>query len=405
MLIFSSINLGCSKNLVDTQFLLWKFFTSVDFEQEKLQYCADPFVDEVEIVFLNTCGFISSGRQEMFDTIMALLNADKRICIWWCAMQYFQKLLAQFTEKNPPGQWWLDDYLFDEWTLWHKILKNDKVSVLSWEDCKKISASELIAWYSSKTFEDFIHMDTPRLYTNIHQWFEYLKIAEWCSNQCTFCIIPQIRGKQKSLSIDNILWEAKNMIWQWVKEIILIAQDTTRYGIDSHGKPALLELLQKLNKLEWDFVFRLLYLYPDVLTFKLIDELVLMEKFIPYFDIPLQHIHPKLLQSMWRFADVDKIKKFLGYIREKFDSVYVRTNFIVWFPGETDEMVEELNDFIAEDTFDNIAFFEYHDEPLAPSSKFGSHFLKREILREGRKSKFDLLKRFKLIEREMRWNW
>jgi len=380
-MIISSINLWCTKNLVDTQFLIWKIFS--ESVSDELQYCSDPFAQEVGFVFLNTCGFISSSRQEMFVTLEELLNAWKKIYLWWCAVQYFEKLLKY--EKN------MDNESRQEFTDWQKFLKDENVFLLSWEDVKKISLKDLESWFCSNVFEKFVHMDSPRFYSNIDLGYEYLKIAEGCNNQCAFCAIPKIRGKQQSLSIEKIVLEVQNMLDQWAKEIILIAQDSTRYGVDlinneewkmnnlGSKESWLLELLKTIDEIEGDFVYRVLYLYPDVLTFGILDELVKLEKFVPYFDLPLQHINSDLLQKMWRFSDVKKIRQFLKYIRDNFETSYIRTNLIVWFPWETSDMVEELMEFVGEGLFDNVALFEYHDEPLAPSYRFENKVEGNEI--------------------------
>ncbi len=266
-------------------------------------------------------------------------------------------------------------------------------------------------WYDSKTFGDFEFANSPRVYTNLEQKFEYLKIAEWCDNHCTFCIIPAIRWKQQSLPIEKILTEAQQMIDAWIQEIILIAQDTTRYGTDLYGEPKLLDLLKKLDRIKGDFTYRLLYLYPDIVTLRQIEELKKLKKFIPYFDIPLQHISSPVLKRMGRFFpqpqkeqvkrssfwwlrnadnlrndnfkwneeirdfendsayDEKYIQNFLNQIKKIFPVRFLRTNLIIGFPGETEKDFDKLMKFVNETRFDNVALFEYHDEPLAASSK------------------------------------
>jgi len=370
-MIVSSINLGCTKNLVDIQFLLWKFFS---FENSDLQYCPDPFEKSVELIFLNTCWFISSGRDEMFATLEELLEAWKKVYLIGCAVQYFQKLISEENVARDIGE-----ETYREWLDWQQFLSNENVFLLSREDAKKVSLDDLKIWFSSKRFEEFVHMDSPRFYSNIDLWFEYLKISEWCNNQCAFCAIPKIRWKQKSLTICQIWQEARDMIKQWVKEIILISQDSTRYWVDIYWEPELLTLLRDLEMMNEDFMFRVLYMYPDLLTFEWFEGLLELEKFIPYFDLPLQHINAKLLKKMWRYSDVKEIRNMLKFIRENFEWAYIRTNFIVWFPWETSEMVDELADFIGEWWFDNVALFEYHDEPLAPSYKSKDKIDSKEI--------------------------
>ena len=363
-MFFSFINLWCSKNLVDTQFLLWKILEkySVDFF-----YDSDPFSKEVELVFLNTCWFISSWREEMFDTVEELLKKKKRVCLLWCAVQYFEKLVK---ENN------LSD---DETKQWEILKGNDNISFLSWNDVVNFSPEML--GNSKYIPSDYARPEDARAYTNIDFWYEYLKIAEWCNNQCAFCIIPKIRGKQVSQSIEKVIEDAQNLIQQGVKEIILIAQDSTRYWIDLYGKPQLFELLEQLDKIDGDFKYRVLYLYPDLLTKQHLKRLISLKKFIPYFDIPLQHSSPKLLKAMGRFYDYEMSLEFIKYIRENFDGAFIRTNFIIGFPWESQEDFDHLLDFIGKDYFDNIALFEYHDEPLALSYQFADK-LDEKIIRE-----------------------
>lgn len=240
---------------------------------------------------------------------------------------------------------------------------------LSRGDLNTISLKHLIKGYDSKTFGDFEFSKAPRVYTNAVYKFEYLKIAEWCDNHCTFCIIPKIRGKQKSLPIEAIITEAKQMVAAGIEEIILIAQDTTRYGTDLYKTPHLLELLKQLDQVEWNFTYRLLYLYPDIVSLNHIKELKKLKKFMPYFDIPLQHISSPILKKMGRFYDEGYISKFLNQVKKTFPIRFIRTNFIIGFPGETQDDFDKLLKFVDETKFDNIALFEYHDEPLAVSSK------------------------------------
>lgn len=349
---FSSINLGCTKNLVDTQYLLGKVFTLTEKEPGiQAKYYSDPYDKEVNFVFLNTCGFISSARDEAAHTVEKLLEKGKKIYLMGCAVQYYKNINTQEESILNQHNWREDIY------------------TLSRNDFTALTLKQLLKGYNSKSYKDFEFTTTPRVYTNIEHKFEYLKIAEWCDNNCSFCIIPKIRGKQKSLSIETIIQEAKNMITNGIEEIILIAQDTTRYGTDLYGKPMLFELLQEIDKLKGNFKFRLLYLYPDILTLDHLKKLTKLKKFIPYFDIPLQHISAPLLKKMGRFYNEEAVYQFLNFIKNNFPKRFVRTNIIIGFPWETNEDQQKLLWFLNNDYFDNIALFEYHDEPLAASSK------------------------------------
>lgn len=359
---FSLINLWCTKNLVDSQHFLGRLFDiSIKTPEYQLNYYTDPFDTKTDIVFVNTCGFISSGRDEADATVRKLLKTKKKIYLLWCAVQYYKKLQEQETEPQEQEK--------NKSQFPHPKPLIANLHYLSRGDLNKVNIKNIMQGYDSKTFGNFEFSTWPRVYTNLEQKFEYLKIAEWCDNHCTFCIIPQIRGKQQSLPIEKVIIEAKNMIASGIKEIILIAQDTTRYGTDLYGKPQLMDLLKKLDKLKGDFSYRLLYLYPDIVTLNQIKELKTLKKFIPYFDIPLQHISSPILKRMGRFYDEWYLIQFLDQIKKNFPIKYIRTNLIIGFPGETDEDFEKLMEFVDETKFDNIALFEYHDETLAASSK------------------------------------
>ena len=351
------INLWCNKNLVDSQLFLWKLLSE---NGGKIEYCIDPYDKDVDIVLLNTCWFISSWREEMFQTIDKLIKSKKNICLIWCWVQYFEKVLKKENIDNKVIQSELD--------MWNSILSNDGISYLSWNDLTLANLKSLTS--RSQNFDDFCWYHSPRLLTNYENRYEYLKIAEWCNNSCAFCIIPKIRWKLTSLSIQNVVKDAENLLNQWIEELIIVAQDTMRYWTDFSSKSQLLPLLHELDKLPYDFKYRILYLYPDILTLKQLQDFASLKKFIPYFDIPLQHISPKLLKSMWRFYDDKMIHSLLKEIRKLFPESFIRTNIIIWFPWETDEDMRLLQEFLAEDYFDNIALFEYHDEPLATSSSF-----------------------------------
>ena len=364
-MFFSFINLWCNKNLVDTQYLLWKILENYS---KDFQYSTDPYAKETEIVFLNTCSFVSSWRDEMFETIEKLKKMKKKICIIWCWVQYFEYL----TKNNNISD--------EETKKWDEIKQNKDISFLSRKEVSNFTL-EMLKRTENLFCNDFVRPESARAYTNIDLWYEYLKIAEGCNNHCSFCIIPKIRGPQKSLPIETIIQEAKQLIAEWTKEIILLAQDTTRYGIDLYQAAKLFELLEKLDNLEWDFKYRVLYMYPDILTKKHLEKLTTLKKFIPYFDLPLQHSSPKILKSMWRFYNHDMTLELLNFIKNNFKEYFIRTNFIIWFPWETQEDFDHLITFIKQDYFNNIALFEYHDEKLSESSKLPDK-VDEKIIRE-----------------------
>lgn len=345
----------------------------------EVNYFTDAFDKKAKVVFLNSCGFISSARDEMMDMLRQLTKAKKTIYLIWCGLQYYKTLMPTMMEKIK----------FREFTDLH---------FLSWNDFDSVTLRQLIAWYTSKTFGDFEFSDTPRAYTNAEYKFEYLKISEWCDNKCTFCIIPRIRGKQVSLPMEKILSEVENMVNSWIQEIILIAQDTARYGMDLYRrKPMLVELLKKIDMLPGDFTYRLLYLYPDVLTKDQLKDMAKLKKFIPYFDIPLQHISPTVLKRMGRFYHTRSINNILSTIKKEFPVSYSRTNIIIWFPWETKEDFEQLKTYLTNSDFDNIALFEYHDEPFAASSKLPNKVDEKEI-----RKRFEIAKKIvdKILDKQ-----
>lgn len=359
---FSAINLWCTKNLVDSQMLMGRILSLwVNNTNYTVQYINDPFDKKTNIVFLNSCGFISSARDEMMDILRQLQKAKKQIYLIWCWLQYYKTMMPTSMEKIK----------FKEFT---------NLYFLAWNDFESITLQQLLDGYTSTEFGDFTFAKTPRAYTNADFGFEYLKIAEWCDNNCTFCIIPRIRGKQISLPMEEIVSELEFMVDAGIKEIIFIAQDTTRYGMDLYRrKPKLVELLKKIDELPGDFSYRLLYLYPDILTKEHIKEITKLKKFIPYFDIPLQHISPTVLKRMGRFYHTRSINNLLSTIKKEFPIHYIRTNIMVGFPGETKEDFDQLKTYLKDSDFDNIALFEYHDEPFAASSKLPDKVDDKEI--------------------------
>lgn len=411
----SMINLWCNKNLVDSQLFLWKLLSE---NPDNIEYYSDPYEKWVEIVILNTCSFISSGREEMFQTVEKLLWKKKKVCIIWCGVQYFEKLLKSSrtseSEVKDPDNTPMDSSLCSEWqkkiSEWQlkqelerreKMLENENISYISRNDLSLANLQNLTS--RSQIFQDFCRYSAPRLLTNYENRYEYIKIAEWCNNSCAFCIIPQIRWKLTSLPIKSVISDAENLLKQWIEELIIVAQDTMRYWTDFSAKSQLLPLLHELDKLPYNFKYRILYLYPDILTLKQLEEFASLKKFIPYFDIPLQHISPKLLKSMGRFYDDKMIHTLLKWIRSLFPDSFIRTNIIIWFPGETDEDMQLLQSFLDEDYFDNIALFEYHDEPLAKSSTYENKVPDELIHSRFKTIRWQVDKLLKAREKKRKW--
>ncbi len=354
---FSAINLGCTKNLVDLEFFLWEILKE-NWPKISFNFYELPENKEVEYVIINTCWFLSSSREEAENTMQKYNNLWKKLIIIWCYTQV----------KN--------DNFLNSLTNLYQVLSYKDFEKLKDLNSKKAIFKEKINDFKLKKFEKSIwkkafiyNSDKVRAFLKADLGYEYLKISEWCNNKCSFCIIPEIRWKQKSRTIQDIIKEVEIMVNSWIKEIEIISQDTTRYWVDLYKAPQLLKLLEEIDKIEWDFVYRIFYMYPDILSLKHLERLAKLEKMLPYFDFPFQHISPTVLKRMGRFYDEKHIFKLLDFIKKNFTTPFFHTNFIVGFPGETEDDFSKLLDFASKYEFDSVSVFGYHDEPLAWSSK------------------------------------
>ena len=366
---FSTINLWCSKNLVDLEFMVWNIFNLS--REVEIEFFTDPDSEEVDYIIINTCWFLSSSRAEAENLIKEYDDKWKKIIVMWCYTEVkddeFLSSLKNLYAVIPHNESKNLDLIFKSPSL--QTLKNK----LSWVKQDKLKDFLKNIWGDNISSKAFIwQTQDVRAYLNADFWYEYLKISEWCDNNCTFCIIPNIRWRQKSRTIEDIISEVKNMISFWIKEIQIIAQDLTRYWTDIYSESKLVDLLEQIDKVEGDFKYRIYYLYPDILTFSHLERLKNLKKMLPYFDIPFQHISPKVLKLMWRFYNEDHIYKVLDYIKLNFKDVFIHTNFIVGFPWEEQEDFDKLKDFAKKYEFDSVSMFGYHDEKLATSSKLPS---------------------------------
>ncbi len=362
---FSAINLGCTKNLVDLEYTVWEILKLSD--KVEINFFPDPEDNKVEYLLINTCGFLSSSREEAESTIQYYDDLWKKLIIIGCYVPVkddnFVKNLKNLHSISPHedtkeiSNMLIGNEKLKKLQRWVGKLKQEKLqkylNSLHWDR----GESKAFVWWS----------ENVRAFFNAPLGYEYLKIAEGCNNTCSFCIIPKIRGKQRSRTIEDILEEVKIMVKSWIKEIEIISQDTTRYWVDLYKKPFLYELLEEIDKVEWDFVYRLFYMYPDVLSMAHLDRLSKLKKMLPYFDMPFQHISPSVLKDMGRFYDENHIYKLLDYIKKLFPQAFFHTNFIVWFPWETEQDFNMLLDFAKKYEFDSVSLFWYHDEVLAPS--------------------------------------
>ena len=338
------ISLGCAKNQVDAEMLLYT-----------LKERGFKLVDEAEkadAVIVNTCGFIDSAKQESIDEIIELGSLKregkiKAIIVTGClAERYQDEITKQLYEIDAAVGIGANEQIAD-------IVE------------KALSGEETIELFPDKLLlplEGGRVQSTP-FYT------AYLKIAEGCDNKCTFCAIPMIRGKFRSRNIESLIDEAKTLAANGVRELNVIAQDTTRYGEDIYGEPSLDKLLTELCKIDGLHWIRVLYCYPDSITDSLIDVMAKEDKIVKYIDLPLQHCNSEILHRMHRRGDRESLTALLRKIKEKMPNVIFRSTFITGFPGETVEQFEELAEFAKEINFQRLGCFAYSQEEGTPAAK------------------------------------
>ena len=349
------ISLGCSKNLIDTEVAIGLF------KDNHYEIVNNP--NDAEILVVNTCGFIESAKEEAINTILEMAEYKKKKCKYLIAMgclvqRYYEDLVKLLPE--------VDLFIkIDEYNkLWDKIedlIKRDIVEKSTTKTSKKISEIKPLPM---PTYNEFME----RVVTTGKN-YAYLKIGEGCSNKCTYCAIPYIRGPFVSRKMEDILDEAEMLAKKGIKELIVIAQDTTKYGVDIYGESKLAELLEKLSKIKGIEWIRFLYSYPEGITDKLIETVANNDKIAKYFDIPIQHISDPILKKMNRKTSKENIIKILEKIRNKIPNVTLRTSLIVGFPGETKENFEELLEFVKDTKFDKLGTFMYSKEEGTPAEK------------------------------------
>ena len=301
--------------------------------------------EEAEILVINTCGFIESAKKEAIDTILEMADYKSKNCkkliVTGCLVERYKEEL----EKALP-----------EVDLFIPIKEYDKI---------------------------FDKLDYMKRTITTGQNYAYLRIADGCSNYCTYCAIPYIRGPLKSRTLEDVLEEAKRLSKEGYKEIILVAQDTARYGMDIYGESKLVELLKELCKLDFKWI-RFLYAYPEMITDELIDVVANNEKICNYFDIPIQHISDTVLKRMGRKSNGASIREVIKKIRNKISDVVIRTSLIVGFPGEKESDFDELYSFVKETKFERLGVFKYSKEEGTPAVK-----LKEQIPEERKEERYD----------------
>ena len=341
------ISLGCSKNLIDTEVIIGKF------KKHKHEIVNNP--EEAEIIVINTCGFIESAKQEAIDTILEMAQYKKKKCkfiiVIGCLVQrYYEDLKKLLPEVDLFIK--IEDY-DTGWTSLGRFLAGQETSQTGHLTGPTYKTCQMPMFKKSEYLQRIV--STGKNYA-------YLKIGEGCSNMCTYCAIPYIRGLFASRPIEDILDEAKMLANRGIKELIIIAQDTTKYGIDIYGESKLPELLEELCKIDGIHWIRFLYSYPEGITEKLIRVVKEQEKIAKYFDIPIQHISDKVLKKMNRKTSRKDVESLIKKIRKEIPDVTLRTSLIVGFPGETEEQFEELYQFVEQTKFDKLGVFEYSRE-------------------------------------------
>ncbi|NEU82432.1 30S ribosomal protein S12 methylthiotransferase RimO [Nostoc sp. UIC 10630] len=346
-------HLGCEKNRIDTEHMLGMLVEA--------GYGVDTNEELADYVIVNTCSFIEAARQESVRTLVELAEANKKIVITGCMAQHFQE---QLLEELPEAVAVVGtgDY--------HKI-----VNVI-----ERVELGERVKQVSIEP--TYIADETTPRYRTTTEGVAYLRVAEGCDYRCAFCIIPHLRGNQRSRTIESIVAEAEQLVSQGVKEIILISQITTNYGLDIYGKPKLAELLRALGKVDIPWI-RMHYAYPTGLTPDVIAAIQETPNVLPYLDLPLQHSHPDILRAMnrpWQGRVNDGI---IDRIKTALPTAVLRTTFIVGFPGETREHFEHLLEFVQRHEFDHVGVFTFSSEEGTPAYKLPNQ-LAQEVMDDRR---------------------
>lgn len=338
------VSLGCAKNLVDSERMLHKL------RARGYTLVTEPGLADIAIV--NTCGFIQSAKEEAIETILELITLKeegtiRKIILTGCLTErYREEVAAEFPEVDAVCG------IGDE---------GDIIDIID-----HVLANETYVHFAPK---DAVPMTGQRVISTL-PFFAYLKVAEGCDNRCTYCAIPDIRGRFRSVPMEDVLAEARWLAENGVTELIVIAQDTTRYGEDLYGEsrlPELLEALCRIDSLRW---IRVLYCYPERVTDRLLDVIAREEKIVKYLDLPIQHCDGTILKRMNRRGDEETLCALLKKIREKIPGITLRTTLITGFPGETEAQFNALAEFVQSQRFDHLGCFAYSAEEGTPAASF-----------------------------------
>ena len=335
------VSLGCPKNLLNTEIMLAKLI------DHGIEIVAEEI--DADVIVINTCAFIESAKNEAIDNILDIAwlkkNRDlKGIVVTGCLPQrYKEEVLKELPEVNCIlGTGSLDDI------------------------CEAVEKAYEGKHYQSFRDVDQLALGGERVITT-PDYFAYVQIAEGCDNCCTYCVIPQIRGRFRSRQMSDIVEEVENLVSLGIKEICLVAQDTTRYGEDIYGVYALDSLIQEISAIEGIEWIRVLYCYPDRITDGLINEFKTNDKLLKYIDMPIQHINDEILNNMNRRDTSEGIRNVIAKLRSEVPDIVIRSTVIVGFPGETEKQFDELRDFIKEVRFERLGVFEYSREEGTPA--------------------------------------
>lgn len=342
MLKAGFVSLGCAKNLVDTEVMLGLL------ADHQIGITANP--SDADILIVNTCSFIESAKEESITTILNMAeykatgNCKSLIIAGCLGQRYQQELLEELPEV---------DAIIGT-GAWHRIIEAVEETM---RGNRVLIVGET----------DTIYDDKMTRITTTPDYSAYIKVAEGCNNRCSYCVIPLVRGNYRSRTIKSIVTETENLVRKGVKEINLIAQDTTNYGIDLYGKTCITDLLKELVKIEDLKWIRILYCYPKYFTDELIELIAAQPKICKYVDLPLQHADDAVLKAMNRRDTRESVEALLTKIRTKIPQVAIRTSFIVGFPGETEAQYQSLRKFVEEQRFDKVGVFTYSKEEDTPA--------------------------------------
>mgnify|MGYP002515470169 FL=1 len=337
------VSLGCCKNQVDAEIMLSLV------KQAGFELCTEPGL--CDVVIINTCGFIEDAKRESIENILEFCQLKKEgqikaVVVTGClAERYREEIASEIPEA---------DVILG-------IGSNEKIV----SAIKKAVAGEKVVLFGEK---NELPLNGDRIISNL-PFYAYLKLADGCDNFCTYCAIPYIRGRYRSRKIEDVMKEAEHLAKHGVKELVLVAQDTTRYGEDLYGKsvlPELLDRLQKLDGLKW---IRMLYCYPDKITDELIAAINRNDKVLPYLDVPVQHISTPILKAMNRRDTEETLRALFAKLRREIPGVVLRTTLIAGFPGETEEDFEKLCRFVQEEKFERLGCFAYSQEEGTVAAK------------------------------------